>query len=44
MYNKFTQDLVDRIPELEGFDSASCRRVLTKAFIFVSSPLFVIFA
>ncbi|WP_165347115.1 DEAD/DEAH box helicase [Gottfriedia acidiceleris] len=36
MYNKFTQDLIDKIPELEGFNSVSCRRILTKAYLSIT--------
>ena len=36
MYNKYTQELISKIPELYGFDSVSCRRILTKAYVFIT--------
>lgn len=36
MYNKYTQELVNRIPELDGFDAISCRRILTKSYLFIT--------
>ncbi|MFS0824760.1 DEAD/DEAH box helicase [Bacillus sp. 1P02SD] len=36
MYNKYTQELIDNIPELEEFNSVACRRVLTKAYVFIT--------
>lgn len=36
MYNKYTQELIDNIPELDEFNSVACRRVLTKAYVFIT--------
>lgn len=36
MYNKYTQDLIDKIPILDGFDATSCRRILTKAYVYIT--------
>ncbi|TKI90770.1 hypothetical protein FC695_33855, partial [Bacillus cereus] len=36
MYDKYAQELLSKVPDLDEFDSASYRRALTKGYLFIT--------